>query len=49
MKLLFDENLSHKLPGLVVSTFPPGQYLIVRHTQDIIAFETSPESILVLS
>jgi predicted nuclease of predicted toxin-antitoxin system len=27
MKLLFDENLSHKLPGLVVGTFPGSEHI----------------------
>ena len=109
MKLLFDENLSFKLPGLLVSSFPGSQHvrnaslkgatdeqiweyaksngftivskdkdfyqrslfyghppkfvwlrlgnctrddvlkLVQRHVQDIIAFEASPESILILS
>jgi len=109
MKLLFDENLSHKLPVLFVSSFPGSQHvralglkgasdvriweyarsngfmiiskdkdfyqrtllygsppklvwlrlgnctrddvvnLVTRHVKDIIAFETSQESILVLS
>ena len=109
MKLLFDENLSPKLPQMVASTFPGSQHvrelglkgktdedvwtcakanafiiiskdkdfyqrtllfgappkfiwlrignctrddllnLIYRHEQAIIAFETSPESILILS
>jgi predicted nuclease of predicted toxin-antitoxin system len=109
MKLLFDENLSHKLPRLVVASFPGSQHvrdlglkggtdeeiwefakankfyvvskdkdfyqralfygappkfiwlclgncarkdlleLIQRHERDILTFETSPESVLVLS
>ena len=109
MKLPFDENLSHKLPGLVAASFPGSQHvrdlglmgrtdeeiwnyaktagfiiiskdkdfyqrtlffgsppkfiwlclgnctrndllnLIRRHEKDIIAFETSPESVLILS
>jgi len=109
MKLLFDENLSHKLPRLVASSFPDSQHvrnlglkgstdeqiwdyakangftliskdkdfyqrallygappkfvwlclgnctrndllvLIQRHEQDILAFETSPESVLHLA
>jgi predicted nuclease of predicted toxin-antitoxin system len=109
MKLLFDENLSPKLPGLLAATFPgslhvrelglmghadeeiwsqarvngftiiskdkdfyqrallygaPPKFvwlalgnctragllsLIQRHERDILAFETSPESVLVLS
>lgn len=109
MKLLFDENLSHKLPNLVAASFPDSQHvrnlglrgrideqiweyakingftiiskdkdfyqrvifygsppkfvwlrlgnctrddllnLIRRHERDIIAFETSSESVLILS
>ena len=109
MKLLFDENLSHKLPSLVAASFPNSQHvrelglkgrtdeevwdyakanglivvskdkdfyqralfygsppkfvwlclgnctrnellsLIQRHERDIRAFETSPESVLILS
>ena len=109
MKLLFDENLSHKLPRLVATTFPASQHvreaglkgktdeeiwsyaqtnefmivskdkdfyqrallygsppkfiwlclgnctrddllaLIQRHEADILAFEISPESVLILS
>ncbi len=109
MKLLFDENLSPKLPGLVAETFPQSKHvrdvgltghtdqeiwdyartnglvivskdkdfyerallygsppkfiwlclgnctrkdlldLIKRHTQDILAFDVSSESVLVLS
>ena len=109
MKLLFDENLSHKLPRLIAATFPNSQhvrelglrgqtdaviwhyaqangftiiskdkdfyqrallygappkfvwlclgnctredllFLIQRHEQDILVFETSPESVLILS
>jgi len=74
MKLLFDENLSHKLPALFVSSFPDSQHvrtlglkggtdeqiwehaqtngfaiLLTRHMKDIAVFETSQESILILS
>ena len=109
MKLLLDENLSPKLPGLIAATFPDSQHvrelglkgqsdeaiwnfaklndfiliskdkdfyqrallygvppkfiwlclgncttsdllsLIQRHERDILAFETSPESVLILS
>ena len=41
MKLLFDENLSPKLPGLLA--------LIQRHEDAILAFAASPEAVLILT
>jgi hypothetical protein len=63
MKLLFDENLSHKLLPLITASFPASQHvrevgnctrddllnLIRKHERDILAFETSAESVLILS
>jgi predicted nuclease of predicted toxin-antitoxin system len=53
MKLLFDENLSPKLPGLLTATFPDGKHVrdvgLTGHTRDILRFDGSSESVLVLS
>ena len=49
MKLLFDENLSPKLPRLIESQFPDTDSVHVRDCGDVRALESATESVLLLS